>query len=355
MRKFWVTSFLLLGLFCSVFAQSSAVLKTDPNSWTMVLLPDLQNYSKNIQNQPIMDIMTRWILVNKEALSIRVVLATGDLVDQNNMPVSKAGKGNVGSNLQWKAVSKAFETLDDRIPYILAAGNHDFGFSNSENRETQFGKYFPVERNQYLENALVGVCKATGSSSLENAAYELDSPVGPDFLILSLEFSPREVVIQWAKELISLPKYKDYRCIVLTHSYLQWTGARIEKENYPLKDTNAGQALWEKLIYPSDNICLVISGHIGSLNGFRENVGYSTDMNHSGKKIHQMVFNAQTLGGTDWSNNNGGDGWLRLLEFLPDGKTVCVRTFSPLFAISPATQPFAWRKDAFDQFSFVLE
>ncbi|GHT77103.1 hypothetical protein AGMMS50262_17270 [Bacteroidia bacterium] len=66
-----------------------------------------------------------------------------------------------------------------------------------------------------------------------------------------------------------------------------------------------------------------------------------------------MVFNAQALGG-GWSGN-GGDGWLRILEFLPDGKTVKVKTFSPLFAASPTTQQFAWRTKPYDEFTFTLE
>ena len=54
-----------------------------------------------------------------------------------------------------------------------------------------------------------------------------------------------------------------------------------------------------------------------------------------------MMFNAQIADG-QW-HGNGGDCWLRLMEFLPDGKTISVRTFSPLFALSPTTFDKAWR------------
>ncbi|QBR12205.1 hypothetical protein [Sphingobacterium sp. CZ-2] len=53
-------------------------------------------------------------------------------------------------------------------------------------------------------------------------------------------------------------------------------------------------------------------------------------------------------------NGNGGDGWLRYLEFLPDGKTVKVKTFSPLFAISPATQSLAYKTEKNQEFEFEL-
>lgn len=66
-----------------------------------------------------------------------------------------------------------------------------------------------------------------------------------------------------------------------------------------------------------------------------------------------MAFNAQAMGG-GWQGN-GGDGWLRILEFLPDGKTVQVYTFSPLFAASPATKHLAWSTETFNDFSFSLD
>jgi hypothetical protein len=66
-----------------------------------------------------------------------------------------------------------------------------------------------------------------------------------------------------------------------------------------------------------------------------------------------MTFNAQAMGG-GWFGN-GGDGWLRYLEFLPDGKTVKVKTFSPLFAISPATQKLAYKKEKNQEFEFTLD
>lgn len=45
----------------------------------------------------------------------------------------------------------------------------------------------------------------------------------------------------------------------------------------------------------------------------------------------------------------GGDGWLRIMEFMPDGKTIKIKTFSPFFAISPTTEKYAWRTEEFDQ------
>jgi hypothetical protein len=58
--------------------------------------------------------------------------------------------------------------------------------------------------------------------------------------------------------------------------------------------------------------------------------------------------------GGGW-NGNGGDGWLRIFEFLGDNKTVKVKTFSPFFAISPTTQQFAWQHDNWNEFTFTFD
>ena len=69
-----------------------------------------------------------------------------------------------------------------------------------------------------------------------------------------------------------------------------------------MTDANYGAAMWEKLIQPSKNVRLVFSGHIGAPDAAREHVGFRTDRNSAGKKVQQMVFNAQAMGG-GWQGN----------------------------------------------------
>ena len=104
---------------------------------------------------------------------------------------------------------------------------------------------------------------------------------------------------------------------------------------------------------PSKNISLVLCGHTAAPDDWNGAVGFRKDRNSLGKIVPQMMFNTQALGG-GW-RGNGGDGWLRILEFLPDGKTVKVKTFSPLFAISPSTRHLAWNRESYNEFIFELE
>jgi hypothetical protein len=328
-----------------------------PNAWSLILVPDLQTYHKFERNQGISDLMTAWIAENLQALRVMTVLCTGDLVEQNNIDVPRAGNGNQNSAQQWAAVSRAMARLDGKTPYILATGNHDYGIVSAENRDTRFNQHFPAQRNPAWNGVLVECGpNHAGVKTLENAAYTFVAPQGRKVLILALEFAPSDAVLEWAKKLVARPAYAQHLAIVLTHSYMKSLSSGnglIAREKYKVADANYGQAIWDKLIYPSDNIRLVLCGHIAGTKGPRDNVGFRVDANHAGKAVSQMLFDTQTDGG-GW-HGNGGDGWLRILEFSADGRRVSVRTFSPLFAVSPSTQHLAWRTEPFNQFSFELD
>lgn len=327
---------------------------SDSGSWTMIMLPDPQTYNKFERNQPLFELMTAWVSSNIDPLNIKLVICTGDLVEYNEMINPDGTNSDQPSKKQWEAVSRSFSRLDGKVPYLLAAGNHDYGYTNISVRRSNYNKYFPVDKNFQTQKLVREVAlNAEGIPTLENAAYEFVSPGGRKFLFFTLEFAPRDTVLAWAKNVSALQQYKSHTAAVLTHSYLSSENEHIVSENYKMQEGNYGAAIFKKLVQPSTNIQLVFSGHIGEQNNARGHVGFRTDKNAAQKKVNQMVFNAQAMGG-GW-NGNGGDGWLRILEFMPDNKTVKVKTFSPLFAISPSTQHLAWRTESFDQFEFSLD
>jgi len=363
-RRSWsavlLVACLTLGAATASHAQEPAPYQpprlAEPNAWSIILVPDTQTYVKFGRNQGIFELMTAWIAENLQTLRVLTVMHVGDLVEQNNVSKTDGVHLNQTSAEQWTAISRAFERLDGKTPYVLALGNHDYGIESAENRETQFPKFFPADRNPAWKGVLADCCpNHEGVKTLENAAYAFTTPQGRKLLIVSLQFAPSDAALTWAKALVASDAYKGHFVILITHSYLSSLAkenVRIVKEGYAVKDANYGQAIWEKLIYPSDNIRLVLCGHIAGIKDPRENVGFRTDKNHLGKTVSQMLFDTQTDGG-GW-HGNGGDGWLRILEFSEDGKRVSVRTFSPLFAISPSTRHLAWRTEPFNQFVFEL-
>lgn len=330
---------------------------TNQNSFSMILLGDPQNYVKYDYNQPVFELMTAWIASQIDNLKIKAVLCTGDLVDQNECIVPPFPRfGNISSKEQWTFVSNAYKRLDNKIPYIISLGNHDYGYTRSENSMTHYPDFFPIDRNNKWKKTIVAaINNRNGISSLENAAMEIIGEHWKPILIISLEFAPRDEVLEWAKNLVASDNYKDHIVIVLTHSYLSgYDGKRLGHDGYKITPANSGEEIWEKLIQCSSNIRMVLCGHYAVPNErFDYTTGYRVDKNVVGKEVYQMMFNCQAIGGG--MSGNGGDGWLRILEFLPDGKTIHVRTYSPLFGFSPTTKSLAYRKEQFDDFILTIK
>lgn len=335
------------------------------DSWSLIMVPDLQNYVKWNRNQPILDLMMSWIEDNVDSLNIKMVICVGDLVEHDDI-INPGHDGDQPSQSQWNAVSRAFSKLNGKVPYIAATGNHDYSIDRKGFRTSRYDEFFNISTNWMNKKYLVQNSKnEAGKPTLENSAYEIKSLNGQDYLFMTIEFAPRDTVLTWARRVAEMPEYKNHRIILSTHAYLNAKDERTKGEMkwftyepYSLNNiiqkgpmvklpfSNNGQQIWEKLVMPSSNIEMVLSGHISG-------EGYKMDKNTSGRAVHQILFDAQSMGGGH-RNGNGGDGWLRILEFFPDNKTVKVKTFSPLFGISPTSQPHAWKKDKRNEFKMEL-
>jgi len=326
------------------------------DSWSLIMVPDVQNYVKWGRNQPILDLMMAWIEENIDTLNIKMVMCVGDLV-QNNEKINNDYDGNQSTQRQWEAASQAFSKLDGKVPYIAATGNHDYSIDRNGHRTSRYGEFFTIDKNHLNRKTLVQNTRSEdGKPTLENAAYEIKGLNGKNYLFMTVEFGPRDTVITWARKVAALEQYKSHRIILMTHSYLSnndkhisgdvrwlfWEPYNIDNmiqkaPHVKLPYANNGKQMWEKLVQPSSNIEMVLCGHISG-------EGYRVDKNVAGKSVHQILFDAQSMGGGS-RNGNGGDGWLRILDFFPVGKTLKLKTFSPLFEISPTSQPAAYKTD----------
>lgn len=353
--------FLVMSAVVSCAGSLSSQHRADPqqledkDSFSMIVLGDPQGYVKYDINQPLFDLCTAWIADNVNNLNIKAVLCTGDLVEQNENIVMNRKMLNQTSREMWQAASRAFERLDNRVPYIISCGNHDYGYKKSENGQTHFPEYFPFERNSAWRDLIVSnFPNRQGESTMENAAFEYDLPHWGKLLVVTTEFAPRDEVLEWAHKLCVSKKYRNHKVIFMTHSLLQERTAEFtDNSSYKITPRNWGKAIWEKLIYTTPNIVFTLCGHTGKPGDYEDSIAYRVDRNEAGREVHQMMFNVQVLGG-GWEGN-GGDGWLRILEFKPDGKTIKVRTYSPLFGISPLTRHLAHRSEPYDEFEMVMD
>ena len=338
----------------------------EEGSFSMIMVPDPQSYVKFAANQPLFELQTAWIAQNIKRLNIKAALFTGDMVEQNNKlisaPLPNEYNGDQTSRQQWEAISRGLARLDNRLPYIVCQGNHDLGYIAAEYRYSMMPDYIYPERNPMFEKTLVSTgANYEGIHTMENAAFEFHDKAWGDLLVISFEFAPRDEALDWARQLIESERFVNHKVIILTHSFLATNGERIVEEGYKLTPRNWAQAVWDKLIYPSKNIKMVLCGHTGNPPkikdgekvNYQPTTCYRVDKAADGHEVVQMMFNSQNGDGS-W-NGNGGDCWLRILEFRPDGKTIGVRTFSPLFAQSRLTKHLAWRTDAYDQYLLTIE
>lgn len=309
------TLFLILGiaaLACTlVNCQSFPSAKApDDSSFSIVLLPDTQNYTDSSfggKPQYFYD-QTQWIKENKNRLNIVLAAHLGDIV-QHPQTAS-----------EWAIASKAFETIDPEVPYVLCLGNHDtVGGREAQPhaRQTLLNTYFPpsrfIENPLYAENFGPDPRSHFQDPEKSDNYYLYFEGGGMEFLILALEFKPRDETLAWANEVIAA--HPNRRCIVLTHGYLNAQAEHaINKHNMK---GNTPLQIWEKLVQRHGNILLVLCGHVlGEATAIRTGV--------AGNGVHEMLVDYQN----DYIGN-GGSGYLRILTFHPDRKTIENRSYSP--------------------------
>lgn len=95
-----------------------------------------------------------------------------------------------------------------------------------------------------------------------------------------------------------------------------------------------GEELWQNLVR-KHRFVLTLNGHV-----LGDGTGYLASQNDSCHTVHQILANYQF-------RPLGGEGYLRLLEFLPDRRTVRVKTYSPLYDkyLTEADQQFVFTID----------
>ncbi len=112
-----------------------------------------------------------------------------------------------------------------------------------------------------------------------------------------------------------MPQYAGYTATLLTHNYLQGDNTRSTSTN--VAADYSGQELWDGLVKTHSNFEMTFNGHFGG-----DGAGVLRSTDNAGKGVEQIFLDSQF-------ETYGGDGWMRVVEFLQDGKTVRVRTYSP--------------------------
>lgn len=312
----------------------STTCEAPEETWTLVALPDTQGYTEEFPE--VFQRQTEWIAANKDRLNIRFVAHLGD-VTENNIPQ------------EWEVARKAMGTLVEAgVPFCLPTGNHDLRTNKKmEKRRTILNDFF--KPSDYRNSEEAGFFQ---EGELENSWHAISTPAGK-FLIVALEFGPRDEVLAWANEVIS--NHPDHQVLVVTHSYLYHDDTRYDWPVYGEKQkasphryafakekegaANDGEEMWKKLVSKHPNIRMVLCGHV-----LGDGTGYLISKGEKGNEVHQLLSNYQK--GVKPDRGYRGGGFLRIIQFLPDGKTVRVKTYSPWYD--------QWLKDPDQEFEIRL-
>lgn len=272
-------------------------------TFTIPVFPDTQGEvgSRN----DMFTSQVNWIAAQQEKLNIPMALHVGDLVNFDNFN-------------HFDVASNGFEVLDgNRIPYAIAVGNHDTeavgeyngsaapGNVNANLRKTQkLNSYFPYYR-------FINQRGRYEADKIDNAYYSFKAG-DTNWLVISMEFCPRQGVINWAGDVVK--KYYNYNVIILTHYHLTGKG-EIAQNNAGYGDFSP-QDVFDKLIKRYPNILLVLSGHVVSS-------ALKVDQGVAGNQIYQILQNYQ--------HEDHGGGYLRLLKFDLHKGSIAAEMYSPYY------------------------
>jgi hypothetical protein len=303
---------------CGALLPKSALAEASPisrGSWTLAVLPDTQVYARKYPRH--YDAQTQWIADHAKTHNIRFVLHEGDITDNN-------------VERQWDNAHHSMNILNGVVPYAMAPGNHDYGPNGrATDRKTMFNesRYFGP-KSAYAKQKCVGGFfepKQTDNS------FHTFSAAGNDWLVLALEWAPRDAVVEWANKVVEA--HPKHLAMLVTHAYMynddtrydwaakgpkqSWNPHAYGVAKLPGETVNDGQQLWDKLISVHENFRFAFNGHV-----LGDGTGRMTSTGEKNHVVHQILANYQF-------KKEGGQGDMRLLEFKSDGD-ILVRTYSPV-------------------------
>jgi uncharacterized repeat protein (TIGR02543 family) len=275
--------------------------------FTIAVLPDTQFYSESYP--AIFDQQTQWIADHAKSENIVFVTQLGDLVDSYN------------SAQQWDNAHNSMSIIEATgVPYSVVPGNHDMFYLNDD--LTNYDAHFPY-------SGFAGYSWYGGHYPVTSNAsnYELFSAMGQKFVVVNLvcESTLLAQTANWADSILT--QYSDRKAIVVTHGYIDTTGAYLESESV------SGLDAWNGIVKLHSNVVAVLCGHYS---GEYE----STAAGVNGNTTYNLLTDYQ-------SQPNGGNGWLRLYEFYPLSNKIKAVTYSPFLD--------QYQTDANSQFDLTVQ
>jgi hypothetical protein len=270
------------------------------DTFTVMLLPDTQNMTSVLYGgtMDMLNAEMHWIVDNAASENIRAVIGLGDISD-------------CAAESDFVNADGAYASIDAAgLPYAAIIGNHDYtdpynvcgrvGDRTSDRYNAHFGP------SRFVAHPFYGTSNWPPG---KNDNYYVTFEVGAlKYLILALEFVPRDDTLVWAQSVISA--FPDRYVILATHAFMASDTARrsIQTDFGPglalQGNYNAGEDMWQKLVRKNRNVVLAVGGHFSGAPTHRQ------DTADAGNVVAQECVDYQDDG-------FGGDGRSRQLVIHP--------------------------------------
>ena len=256
--------------------------------FALAWITDTQYYSEQYMQN--FDIMTDWIVDNKDSLGIEYVLHTGDIVDEFN------------EEYQFINASEQLKKFEDAsLPYGVLGGNHDVAHGNAV--YDLYTKYFGASR--YENNPWYG-----GTYDNNKGHYDFVTVDGEELLFLYMSWDTSDAEIEWMNEVLA--KYPDKKAFICMHPGIN---ANAEPDYFSDRVMN-------EVCSKNQNVIAVLNGHYhgSSLNfvGFDDNNDGVED-----RVVYRICTDYQSAEG-------GGSGYVKMLYFDLANDKIYLNSYSPV-------------------------
>ena len=274
------------------------------DDFEIIALPDTQFYVSSLNGgvPEMFYSQAEWIITNRVSRNIAYVAQLGDITQNGDI---KNGGANTtewrnATNAMYRVENPTRTLLAQGIPYGVAVGNHDEEpIGDATGTTTFYNQYFGT--NHFTGRSYYAGHYGTNN----NNHFDFFSAGGMDFIVLYFEFdnNATPAVLAWGNEVLKTNANR--RAIIVTHNF--------GNTSTPLTFSAQGLAIYNAL-KTNANVFMMLAGHVTGQ-------GSRVDT-FNGNTIHTFVSDYQ-----GWTN--GGNGFLRIIDFSPSNNVVVFQTYSP--------------------------
>lgn len=294
-------------------------------SYVFGFIPDTQNMVKfasegtganllpGYTGPKVMENAAAYLTANKATMKLEALLHLGDVVEDS------------GVEWQYQAFNAPLMTMvNGGLKVQMGHGNHDQTGANG-----LYARYFRNTTSDYAKAVSTdGTVNTAGSGYV---TFEADSSAllnsymtvtagSYEYLFVNMQYSANaysSAHTTWLRAV--LDANPDIPTVIFCHNLFGVS----DSEPHKISRNNAGNSVWN-IARTYDQVFLMVAGH-------NHGSGWISETNNAGNEVLMMMVDYQF-------GYNGGNGYIRFLEFNETANKIYITTFSPAAAYLIGTQ-----------------